>query len=131
MNGGLFKSASRFALVAAAGVLAGGMAAQAADLGGNCCADLEERIAELEAQQGHRVGRKETKEIKERVTDELLPRAFAHRRTTFVWIDPVNGWLVVDAASPAKADEVLELLGKPWTTCRSNWCIPGSHPSPP
>lgn len=72
----------------------------------------KERIAELEAQQGHRVGRKETKEIKEQVTDELLPRAFAHRRTTFVWIDPVNGWLVVDAASPAKADEVLELLSK-------------------
>ena len=24
----------------------------------------------------------------------------------------VNGWLVVDAASPAKADEVLELLSK-------------------
>jgi len=72
----------------------------------------KDRIAELEAQQGHRVGRKETKEIKEQVTDELLPRAFAHRRTTFVWIDPVNGWLVVDAASPAKADEVLELLSK-------------------
>ncbi|MHB1292641.1 MAG: recombination-associated protein RdgC, partial [Sulfuricella sp.] len=61
----------------------------------------KDRITELEAQQGHRVGRKETKEIKERVTDELLPRAFAHRRTTFIWIDPVNGWLVVDAASPA------------------------------
>jgi recombination associated protein RdgC len=72
----------------------------------------KDRIAELEAQQGHRVGRKETKEIKEHVADELLPRAFALRRTTFVWIDPVNGWLVVDAASPAKADEILELLGK-------------------
>ena len=72
----------------------------------------KDRIADLEAQQGHRVGRKETKEIKEQVTDELLPRAFAHRRTTNVWIDPVNGWLVVDAASPAKADEVLELLSK-------------------
>ncbi len=36
----------------AAGLLAGGMSAgsaSAADLGGNCCADLEERIAELEA----------------------------------------------------------------------------------
>ena len=26
--------------------------------------------------------------------------------------DPLNGWLVVDAASPAKADEVLKLLFK-------------------
>ncbi|MGH8338261.1 MAG: porin, partial [Gammaproteobacteria bacterium] len=35
--------------LAAVGVLAGMTAANAADLGGNCCADLEERIAELEA----------------------------------------------------------------------------------
>ena len=49
MIGGLFKSASRVAIVAAAGIFAGSMSAQAADLGGNCCADLEERVAELEA----------------------------------------------------------------------------------
>src|SRR5690606_4550949 len=60
MIGGLLKSASRVAIVAAAGVLAGGVAAQAADLGygGNCCADLEERVAELEAtaaRKGNRV----------------------------------------------------------------------------
>lgn len=47
MFGGLKKSASRLALVAAAGVLSTG--AMAADLGGDCCADLEERVAELEA----------------------------------------------------------------------------------
>jgi hypothetical protein len=52
MIGGLMKTTSRFALVAAAGLLAGGFAltpAQAADLGGNCCSDLESRVAELEA----------------------------------------------------------------------------------
>ncbi len=45
------KKYSLGALVAA-GLLAGGLSAgsaSAADLGGNCCADLEERIAELEA----------------------------------------------------------------------------------
>jgi hypothetical protein len=49
MIGGRGKFAGRFALVAAAGMLAGSMGAQAADLGGDCCADLEERVAELEA----------------------------------------------------------------------------------
>jgi len=52
MNGGLLKSTSRLALIAAAGLFAGGVAmpsAKAADLGGDCCADLEERVAELEA----------------------------------------------------------------------------------
>jgi recombination associated protein RdgC len=46
------------------------------------------------------------------MTQELLPRAFVGKRTTYCWIDPVNGWLVVDAAAPAKADELLELLRK-------------------
>jgi len=52
MIGGLMKTTSRFALAAAAGLFVGAMAftpAQAADLGGDCCADLEERVAELEA----------------------------------------------------------------------------------
>lgn len=52
MIGGLMKTTSRFAIAAAAGLFAGGIAlspANAADLGGDCCADLEERVAELEA----------------------------------------------------------------------------------
>jgi recombination associated protein RdgC len=70
------------------------------------------RAAELEEQQGFKPGRKQMKEIKEQVTDELLPRAFSIRRDTSIWIDPVNNWLVVDAASPAKADEVFKALLK-------------------
>ena len=70
------------------------------------------RALEMEEAQGFAPGKKAMKELKERVTDELLPRAFAILSTTAVWIDPVNGWLVVDAASPAKADEVIKLLLK-------------------
>jgi len=44
--------------LAAVGVLAGMTAANAADLGGNCCADLEERIAELEATTARKGNRK-------------------------------------------------------------------------
>ena len=70
------------------------------------------RALEMEEAQGFAPGKKAMKELKERVTDELLPRAFAILSTTAVWIDPINGWLVVDAASPAKADEVIKLLLK-------------------
>ena len=70
------------------------------------------KAAEIEEQQGFAPGRKQMKEIKEQVTDELLPRAFSIRRNTMVWIDPVNGWLVVDAGTAAKADEVIKLLIK-------------------
>ena len=70
------------------------------------------RALEMEEAQGFAPGKKALKELKERVTDELLPRAFAILSTTAVWIDSVNGWLVVDAASPVKADEVVKLLLK-------------------
>ncbi len=70
------------------------------------------RAAETEEQQGYKPGRKQMKEIREAVTDELLPRAFAIRRKTYVWIDPQDGWLVVDAASFGKGDEVVEMLVK-------------------
>src|SRR5665648_1288482 len=54
------KMTSRFAMVVAAGALLGAAvtSAKAADLGGGCCADLEERVAELEAttaRKGNRV----------------------------------------------------------------------------
>ncbi len=61
MTGGLMKSTSHYALAAAAGLFIGTLAitpAKAADLGGDCCADLEERVAELEAttvRKGNRV----------------------------------------------------------------------------
>ncbi len=71
-----------------------------------------DRAKEIEEAQGRRVGRKEMRELREAMTLELLPRAFVRRRTTYGWIDPVHGWLAVDASSPAKAEEFLECLHK-------------------
>ncbi len=68
--------------------------------------------AELEEQQGFPPGKKAMRELKERAADEMLPKAFSVSRTTLVWIDPKNGWLVVDAAAPGKADDVVKLLLK-------------------
>ena len=72
MIGGLFKSASRLALVAAAGVLAGGISAQAADLGGDCCADLEERVAELEATVVRKGNRKVSLQLSGQVHESIM-----------------------------------------------------------
>lgn len=72
----------------------------------------KERVADIEAQQGYKVGRKEMKELKEAITEELLPRAFAIQRSTYAWLDTVNGYLVIDAASSAKTEELLTLLNK-------------------
>lgn len=70
------------------------------------------RAQEIEKQQGYKPGRKQMREIKEAITDELLPRAFSLWRDTHIWIDPKRSLLVIDAASSAKCDEIMQLLNK-------------------
>jgi hypothetical protein len=66
------KNLSLIALVAA-GALAGGItSANAADLGGNCCADLEERIAELEATTARKVNRKVSLTVSGWVAEQVV-----------------------------------------------------------
>ena len=75
MIGGLLKSASKWALVAAAGVIVGGVAmpsAKAADLGGDCCADLEERVAELEATTARKGNRKMSLTVSGQVSRSIM-----------------------------------------------------------
>jgi recombination associated protein RdgC len=71
-----------------------------------------DRASEIEQQQGYKPGRKQIKEIREAVTQELLPRAFTTRSRINAWIDPVGGWLVVDASSRKAADTLVEALHK-------------------
>ncbi|MBU1211503.1 MAG: porin [Alphaproteobacteria bacterium] len=58
----------------AAGLLAGNLAtgAQAADLGGDCCADLEERVAELEATTARKGNRKVSLTVSGFVAQQVL-----------------------------------------------------------
>jgi recombination associated protein RdgC len=69
-----------------------------------------ERAAELAKENGFPVGRRQMRDLKMRVTEELRARALTRRRVTRAWIDPTNGWLVVDAAGVAKAEELIEML---------------------
>lgn len=73
MTGGLKSYLRAASLTAAAGVsLMGAGLASAADLGGNCCADLEERIAELEATTARKGNRKVSLEIYGQVNEGIL-----------------------------------------------------------
>lgn len=71
-----------------------------------------ERAQEMEVRLGYAPGRKQMKEIKEIVYRELLSRAFAVRQRTHIWIDRVDSWFVVESASVAKADIVVEAFIK-------------------
>lgn len=81
MIGGSMKMTSRFALAAAAGLLLGAAMtpAKAADLGGGCCADLEERVAELEATTARKGNRVVSLQVYGQVNKALL-----------IWDDGVN-----------------------------------------
>jgi hypothetical protein len=65
----------RLSALVAAGLLVGGLSAgsaSAADLGGNCCADLEERIAELEATTARKGNRKVSLTISGWVAEQVM-----------------------------------------------------------
>lgn len=73
---------------------------------------VKERAEALAKQQDHPVGRKQLRELRERILAELMPKALTRRRTTHAWIDQVHGWLVVDSSAEKKAEELLEALRK-------------------
>lgn len=70
----------------------------------------KDRAVEVANEQGYPVGRRQMRELKERVADDLRARAFTRRSMTRAWIDPERGLLVVDAAAPKKAEELVETL---------------------
>jgi Gram-negative porin len=72
MNWASMNAISRITIAAAAGLVWSVSSAAAADLGGNCCADLEERIAELEATTARKGNRKMSLTISGQVTRSIL-----------------------------------------------------------
>ena len=67
------KTTLRLGVVASAMLFAAGITgAKAADLGGNCCADLEERVAELEATVAKKGNRKVTLTISGHVGHQIM-----------------------------------------------------------
>lgn len=71
---------------------------------------LEERVAEIEAKEGRKPGRRESRELRDEIVQQLLPMAFARTITVLVWFDPAHARLVLDCASQASADLVITAL---------------------
>jgi recombination associated protein RdgC len=70
----------------------------------------KERAAEVAQEQGHPVGRRQMRDIRIRVQEELRARALTRRRVTRAWIDPEGGRFVVEAAGATRAEQVVETL---------------------
>ena len=68
---------------------------------------LDEKIAKIEAEEARKVGRKERQELKEQITDELLPRAFTRASRTDAVL--VGGYLLINQTGN-KAETLLSHL---------------------
>jgi hypothetical protein len=125
MIGGLLKSASGAALFAALGLYAAGgvTPAKAADLGGDCCADLEERVAELEATVARKGNRRMSLTISGQVSTAVMawdaggsikgadgtPESFKTDTTTVTTTTTTVGAPVFTSADTSIAPDALPL----------------------
>ena len=109
MVGGMLKSASSVALYAALGLVAvaGVSPAKAADLGGDCCADLEERVAELEATTARKGNRKVSLTISGQVETALMAWDNGDRRDVYIVDVPTVGGTFFQFNGDAKINPSL------------------------
>jgi recombination associated protein RdgC len=70
----------------------------------------QERAEQIEAATGRKPGKKEIRDIKDDLRLSLLPMAFTKQSSVLVWLNREDQFAVIDAASQARADEVVTLL---------------------
>ncbi|UVE16564.1 recombination-associated protein RdgC [Pseudomonas sp. LS44] len=71
---------------------------------------LKEKVDEIEATQMRKVYKKERDQIKDEIIQAFLPRAFIRRSATFAAIAPKQGLILVNSASPKRAEDLLSTL---------------------
>ncbi len=102
----------------------------------------DEMAERIEAETGRKPGKKQTKDLKEQATLELLPMAFTKQSAIRVWIAPAQRLLMIDASSAGRAEEVVTLMIKELpglnlhliqtaeapATCMAAWLMDGVPP---
>jgi len=73
---------------------------------------LQEKVEEIEAKENRKVSSREKKDLREDIEHELLPRAFTRTQKIDAWIDPQNGWLLLNTPSAPRAETFATLLRK-------------------
>lgn len=71
---------------------------------------LDEKILDIQNNEARNVGRKEKQELKEQITDDLLPRAFTRSSRTEAVFNTRHGYLLVNNASANRAENLLTKL---------------------
>ena len=71
---------------------------------------VDERVADIEEKEFRQVRNAERKRLRDEIEFEMLPRAFTRSNRTYAYIAEQDGFLVVDASSPKKAEDLIFLL---------------------
>lgn len=71
---------------------------------------LEKRIIDIQNKNARKVGRKEKQQIKEQLTNELLPKTLTKSSHTHLYFIPKHGLLLVDNANANRAENAVSRL---------------------
>jgi|GEM_PF-339660 len=74
--------------------------------------ELKEKIKQLEAAHGRKLGKKEKASLKDEVIMTLLPRTFSKLSRIYAYIDIKNNWLVLGTTHKKRTEQFLSLFKK-------------------
>ena len=71
---------------------------------------VQAKVDAIESEEGRKVYRRERLAIKDEIVQDCLPRAFTRSNPIYACLDTRSNWLFVDAASAARAEELVNAL---------------------
>ena len=89
---------------------------------------VDDRIAEQEAREGRKLGRRERSELKDDTVANLLPRALTRSQLTRAVLIESKGLLLIDARAAARAEDLLSLLRETLGTLAVKPLVPARNP---